>query len=63
MTDKELFDLSKDSKRLEPILKVWWETEPFGFDHPDTYYGIFVLMLSAYQLGKRDANDQTRPNP
>lgn len=26
------------------LLDKWWNTEPFGFDHPDTYNGILKLM-------------------
>ena len=32
------------SSKLKQLLDKWWNTEPFGFDHPDTYNGILQLM-------------------
>lgn len=29
---------------LESKLEQWWQTEPFGFDHPDTKADILRLM-------------------
>jgi len=34
----------KSEEKLKQILDKWWNTEPFGFDHPETYKGILKLM-------------------
>jgi hypothetical protein len=26
------------------LLDEWWDTEPFGYDNPDTYDGILNLL-------------------
>src|SRR5882672_10188690 len=39
-------------KTLKQLLDAWWETEPFGFDHPDTYTGILLLMDKARIIGR-----------
>jgi len=31
-------------KTNKELLDKWWNTEPFGFDHPDTYNGILDRM-------------------
>jgi len=32
--------INRMNTRQQKILDEWWSTEPFGFDHPDTYQGI-----------------------
>ena len=32
-------------KKYLKKLDEWWNTEPFGFDHPDTYNGIKKLLF------------------
>ena len=38
------------------ILDEWWATEPFGFDHPDTYHGIEDVVNKI--LVKREAENK-----
>jgi hypothetical protein len=47
MQEKEFNDLEMQlveaQRKLEDFEK-WWESEPFGFDHPDTKMGILELL-------------------
>jgi hypothetical protein len=40
-----------NEKLVREMLDEWWKTEPFGFDHPDTYNGILGLMNEVYSIG------------
>lgn len=35
---------NEGQEAMKEMLDLWWNTEPFGFDHPDTYNGILELM-------------------
>jgi hypothetical protein len=39
----------------------WWNTEHFGFDHPDTKDGIKKLLDSHYAQGFKAAQDKYMP--
>ena len=34
-------------------LEKWWDTEPFGFDNPDTYNGIKKLLEKREKIIKK----------
>lgn len=34
---------------LKQMLDEWWNKEPFGFDHPETYEGILELMCKSHE--------------
>jgi hypothetical protein len=44
----------KTTEQIEAVLNEWWETEPFGFDHPETKSGILNLMNTMYTQAQND---------